>query len=427
MVRGRWLFFIANADNAMKVEVHQGTEIPTEALVEKYLGLPTAIGRSSDDQFEHIVASIKKLVNGWAPKLLNSAGREVLIKSICQAILTYSMSCFKLSKKLLKKITAVVARFWWGGDETKRKMHWVKWEELTSPKGWGGMGFKDFGLFNKAMLAKQGWRLLSKPDSLCARVLKGKYYNEGNFMSAGNKRNSSHTWKAILYGREALKLGLIKRIGDGATTKIWEEPWIPSNPTCLPTVRLPTCDMTMVEELLNPITGQWREDAVLDKFAAVDARAILSIPLGRLDEDLWAWRLETNGLFSVRSAYRALLQAPNDWAEGGMTAADNPVWKKLWKMSVPPKVSNFWWRVIKSYIPCRAVLTSRHMEKLPFCRACGRKETIKHALFECTWVKLFWQEIRGATSVKIPDLHPDSWALDIIDSDRVSRDAAAVI
>jgi hypothetical protein len=124
-------------------------------LVEKYLGLPTAIGNSADDQFEHIVTTIKKLVAGWTPKLLNSAGREVLIKAICQAIPTYSMSCFKLSKKLCKRITAVVARFWWGGDEVKRKMHWVKWADLAKPKVCGGMGFKDFVLFNKAIYVSE--------------------------------------------------------------------------------------------------------------------------------------------------------------------------------------------------------------------------------------------------------------------------------
>ena len=209
------IFFSANADADMKAQVHQGTDIPTETLVEKYLGLPTSLEKSTDEQFEHIVATLKKLVNGWALKLLNSAGREILIKSICQAIPTYSMSCFKLSKKMCKKITSVIARFWWGGDENKIKMHWVKWSNLTSPKGWGGMGFKDFSLFNKAMLAKQGWRLLYKPESLCARFLRGKYYHDRNFMSAVNKRNASHTWRAILYGREALHLGLIKRIGDG--------------------------------------------------------------------------------------------------------------------------------------------------------------------------------------------------------------------
>jgi hypothetical protein len=61
-------------------------------------------------------------------------------------------------------------------------MHWVKWSDLARPKACGRMGFKDFTLFNKAMLAKQGWRLIYNPESLCARFLKGKYYNDGNFI-----------------------------------------------------------------------------------------------------------------------------------------------------------------------------------------------------------------------------------------------------
>ncbi len=99
----------------MKSEVHTASNIALEALGEKYLGLPTALGRSSDAQFEYIMTRIKKFVNGWAPKLLSFPGREVLIKSICQAIPLYSMSCFRLSKKLCKKLSSCVASFWWGG------------------------------------------------------------------------------------------------------------------------------------------------------------------------------------------------------------------------------------------------------------------------------------------------------------------------
>jgi ABC-type polar amino acid transport system ATPase subunit len=34
--------------------------------------------------------------------------------------------------------------------QEKRKMHWVKWADLAKPKSSGGMGFKDFILFQKS-------------------------------------------------------------------------------------------------------------------------------------------------------------------------------------------------------------------------------------------------------------------------------------
>jgi hypothetical protein len=65
---------------------------------------------------------------------------------------------------------AVIANDWWGVEEGKRKMHWRSWEWLSSLKALGGMGFRDLSLLNQAMLGRQGWRLLTKPSSLCARA-----------------------------------------------------------------------------------------------------------------------------------------------------------------------------------------------------------------------------------------------------------------
>ena len=42
----------------------------------------------------------------------------------------------------------------------------------------GGLGFRDFTLFNKALLAKQCWRLWAQPGSLVVRIMKAKYYPE---------------------------------------------------------------------------------------------------------------------------------------------------------------------------------------------------------------------------------------------------------
>jgi ribonuclease HI len=185
----------------------------------------------------------------------------------------------------------------------------------------------------------------------------------------------------------------------------------------------------MVHELLDPQTGEWMEELLQAKFASVDVHAIMQIPIGGLEDDFWAWHLEKHGNFSVRSAYRALLQANEvNGPVVGSYGSEQSFWKKLWKMKVPPKVRNYWWRVIKGFIPCRSVLKKRHIERISFCQACGGDETIKHALFHCTWAKLFWQEIRVVTGVKIPDFHPDSWAVDLIDSSRIRpRDAAVIL
>ena len=99
-------------------------------------------------------------------------GREVLIKAVIQAIPTYIMSCFKLPKGLIKELEVFIRKFWWGYTDDSRKVHWVSWERLCEAKEVGGMGFKEIEKFNDALLAKQVWRMLHNPDSLCFRVFK---------------------------------------------------------------------------------------------------------------------------------------------------------------------------------------------------------------------------------------------------------------
>jgi hypothetical protein len=55
------------------------------------------------------------------------------------------------------------------------------------------MGFRDLESFNLAMLAKQAWRLLCEPESLCAQVLRAKYYPSGDLLNAELKKGSSYT------------------------------------------------------------------------------------------------------------------------------------------------------------------------------------------------------------------------------------------
>ena len=84
-----------------------------------------------------------KKLQGLKEKILSQVGRKVLIKSVIQAIPTYSMSCFKLPKGLIKDIEVMIYKFLWSYSGDYKKIHWVKWERLCEAKEDGGMGFKE--------------------------------------------------------------------------------------------------------------------------------------------------------------------------------------------------------------------------------------------------------------------------------------------
>ena len=151
------------------------------------------------------------------------------------------------------------------------------------------MGFRDLPLFNQAMLGKQGWRLIMKPDSLCAKVLKGKYFPACSFLDATRKKKSSETWRAILFGREARVKGLIKRVGPGDSVNIWSDKWIGGTTMMKPIVRLPDVQAKRVCELFLPESRQWNIQKVRDSFCTIDAEEILKLKPGpRMNEDLTA-------------------------------------------------------------------------------------------------------------------------------------------
>lgn len=243
-------------------------------------------------------------IQGWKERFLSVAGKEVMIKAVAQAIPTYAVGCFDITKELCDQISRQVCRYWWSQNDKENKMHWLSWDKLKKCKKQGGLGFGDVHAFNIAMLAKQGWRLLQNPDSLCARVLKAKYFRQGDLLSAKPHEGISYTWRSILKGVKLLKKGIIWRVGDGEMIKIWSDPWIPRGVTRRPITPRASNLLTRVAELINPNTGQWDRELVLSTFWRDDAAQILAIPIHPDMEDVLAWHFDPKGLFSVKSAYR---------------------------------------------------------------------------------------------------------------------------
>jgi hypothetical protein len=94
------------------------------------------------------------------------------------------------------------------------------------------MGFRDLELFNMAMLAKQGWRIIQQPDSMLATVLKEKYFCEASFLTAAIGHNHSYAWHNILKARGVLERGLMWQVGNGESIRVWDDKWLKDTPTC---------------------------------------------------------------------------------------------------------------------------------------------------------------------------------------------------
>ena len=77
--------------------------------------------KSKVSTFREIQEWVTKRVIGWKEKHISKAGREVLIKTVIQAIPTYSMSMFKFSKKICDDIDSVLLQYWGGRLKMKEK------------------------------------------------------------------------------------------------------------------------------------------------------------------------------------------------------------------------------------------------------------------------------------------------------------------
>ncbi|XP_075670283.1 putative mitochondrial protein AtMg00310 [Castanea sativa] len=208
-----------------------------------------------------------KKLQGWKEKLLSQAGRETLIKSVIQAIPTYTMSCFKLPKGLIKDLEVLIRKFWWGYNGDNRKVHWVKWEKLCEAKEEGGLGFKEIEKFNEALLAKQVWRMINNPKSLCHRVFKARFFPECSILEAKDSSVGSYAWKSICSARDVIRKGMVWRIGNGESVRIKMDKWPPAHsnrPILDPSHQL--APDAKVSELIDYNSAAWKSDLVHQLF-----------------------------------------------------------------------------------------------------------------------------------------------------------------
>ena len=351
-----------------------------------YLGTPSFVGRNKKKVFEYIKDRVWKKLNGWNTKKLSRAGKEILLKTVAQAVLTFVMSVLLLPLGVCHDIEKVLNSFWWGSKKTGgRGISWLRWDRLCIPKMGGGLGFRKLHDFNLALLGKQGWKFVTNPSSLVSQIYQARYYPNSSFFKANLGSNPSYAWRSIWASRDIVRRYSRIQVGNGSNIQVTTDPWLPDvHSGMISTALGDNYESVTVQQLMIADEKTLDKDLVVDIFNQRDQTLILNIPLScRSIVDQWYWLHDRNGMYSVKSCYRH---------QQTQIAESSPrVWSLLWKLPIPPKIRSFMWRALKGVLPTADNLRRRMIQVQSLCPVCVQdRESIHHLLGRCPIARECW-------------------------------------
>ncbi|GKA92822.1 RNA-directed DNA polymerase, eukaryota, reverse transcriptase zinc-binding domain protein [Tanacetum coccineum] len=270
----------------------------------------------------------------------------------------------------------------------------------------GGLGIGSINALNLGLLFKWLWRFRCQSHDLWAKVITCVYGVNGGIND--DRVFPYSTWGAILSSVKRLNLNGIdllalctKKIGNGARTSFWNDPWCSSSPL---KVRFPRIFMletdkgSMVSNRLNihnwssilrrAPRGGIESSQLVDLLSAISAINLSDQP------DSWVWSLNPAVGFTVASV-RKLIDV------NILVGSDSPT---RWNRSVPIKVNVFLWRLALNKLPTRVNLDRKGIDvDSTLCPICGDDvETINHLFFTCEMARVLWANLACWWDLDVP-------------------------
>uniref|UniRef100_A0A803NKD1 Reverse transcriptase zinc-binding domain-containing protein n=1 Tax=Cannabis sativa TaxID=3483 RepID=A0A803NKD1_CANSA len=200
--------------------------------------------------------------------------------------------------------------------------------------------------------------------------------------------------RSLLWGRQLLKKGLVWKIGAGINVPLSTPNWIPSihSPTLLHPIDQ---SQAFVSFFINQ-DSTWNVPKLKHFFPSYQVESILQTPLDPTLSDSLIWGFHPSGIITVKSAYHLASSLAS--TDVPSSSSPNPFqhwWKKLWSLSVPPKIKHFTWKAFHHILPCALNLFLKRILPHPNCSICGNNtESVTHALIGCPRAKTIWKYSR---------------------------------
>lgn len=154
-----------------------------------------------------------------------------------------------------------------------------------------------------------------------------------------------------------------------------------------------------IQDMWMPSTngGRWnfswrRQLFVWENNLLVELEGILDGFVWRGGDDSWRWKLEEDGIFSVKSLYVKL--EGRGLREEICPEDDRRVFRQIWKSGAPSKVAAFVWKALLDRIPTRVNLEIRNCLPTDIGNNClwcvEASETTNHLFLHCDMARNVW-------------------------------------
>ncbi|XP_071713078.1 uncharacterized protein [Rutidosis leptorrhynchoides] len=352
-----------------------------------YLGIPIGSTMKAIAKWDTLCEKFRSKLSSWKASLISAGGRLTLVKAVMGSI----------------------ARFFWGGNNSVKKMAWLKWDKVLAPFDKGGLNVGSLKAFNLALIYKWRWRYLTSPNDMWVTIIKSIHGNCFNVTASSN----STVWSNIVNTcskcctDELIPTDIFRMtIGNGRHIRFWLDYWSGNAPLASRFNRLYHLDSAPNDSVANKlVNGVWQIAWVRENLRGRNDQLFndlleeLGCPVLNDRPDSWSCSISNEGMYTVKDA--------REYIDRHFLAS-SPI-ETIWFKHVPRKVNIFLWRFRLDYLPVRWNLSAKGIDiNSVVCPICNNGvETREHLFFECDLARELWHKIRLWLNCGMP--HFDSW------------------
>jgi hypothetical protein len=151
----------------------------------------------------------------------------VLIKLVLSSLAIFMLSFFEVPKEVLHKLDFYRSKFFWQGDNHKKKYRLAKWGIICRPKDQGGLGVLNLELQNKCLLSKWIFTLINS-DGAWQQLIRNTYLGSKTLTQVMKKPGDSQFWCGLMNVKDDfLSMGSFT-LQNGKVVIFWEDIWLGS-------------------------------------------------------------------------------------------------------------------------------------------------------------------------------------------------------